>query len=238
MRKIRFVKGGIYHIFNRGVEKRNIFQDDADRWRFLQGLYLFNDDGNSTNILWRLENERGGLNFKTLKNFVEKESRERKPLVKIMADCLMSNHYHLILQEVEDNGVSTFMHKIGTGYTGYFNKKHGRVGGLFQGTFRAVPVKMDLYLQYLLVYLNVVNPGELVEPKLKERGVKNIDLVIKFATEYPWSTHQEYLKKRDSIIIDKGLLGDFFPTRAKYREFAKNILLAKKFETINHLSLE
>jgi putative transposase len=235
MRKIKFVKGGIYHIFNRGVEKRNIFQDDADKWRFLQGLYLFNDEKASASSLWKLENEKRELNFRTLKIFVEREREKREPLVKIMADCLMSNHYHLILEEIRENGISAFMHRIGTGYTGYFNKKHGRVGSLFQGTFKANKVNKDIYLQYLLIYLNVVNPGELVEPKLKERGVKNIDLIMKFAAGYPWSTHQEYLKKRNSIIVDKGLLGDFFPTRIKYREFAKEILRAKKFNEINHL---
>lgn len=238
MRKIKFVKGGIYHIFNRGVEKRNIFQNDADRWRFLQGLYLFNDEENSTNLLWKLENEKGRLNFRTLKDFIEREHKERKPLVRIMADCLMPNHYHLIVEEVKDNGISAFMHKIGTGYAGYFNKKHERVGSLFQGTFKASQVDKDLYLQYLLIYLNVVNPGELVEPELKERGVKDADMIIKFAAEYPWSTHQEYLGKRNSIIIDKGPLGDFFSAPIKYREFAKDILLTKKFNAVSHLFLE
>ena len=150
----------------------------------------------------------------------------------------MPNHYHLILEEIEENGISAFMHKIGTGYTGYFNKKHERVGSLFQGTFKAVPVNKDLYLQYLLIYLNVVNPGELVEPKLKENGIKNIDSIMKFAENYPWSTHQEYLGKRNSIIIDRGVLGNFFSEPMKYQEFAKDILLTKKFNVANHLFLE
>ncbi|MDP2909569.1 MAG: transposase [bacterium] len=238
MRKIKFTKGGIYHIFNRGVEKRNIFQDNADRWRFIQGLYLFNDKGNSANLLWKLENEKGGLNFRTLKYFMEREHKEWEPLVRIMADCLMPNHYHLILEEIRENGISNFMHKIRTGYTGYFNKKHERVGSLFQGTFKAIPVDKDLYLQYLLIYLNVVNPGELVEPKLKENAIKNIDSIIKFAENYPWSTHQEYLGKRNSIIIDRGVLGNFFSEPMKYQEFTKDILLTKKFNVASHFFLE
>lgn len=238
MRKIKFVKEGIYHIFNRGVEKRNIFQDDADRWRFLQGLYLFNDEKKSAGLLWEMKNVRGGLNFKTLKKFADKRREKREPLVRIMADCLMPNHYHLILEEIKENGISNFMHKIGTGYAGYFNKKYKRVGSLFQGTFKAIPANKDLYLQRLLIYLNVVNPGEFVEPKLKERGVKNIDMIMKFAAGYPWSTHQEYLKKRNSIIIDKGLLGNFFPTQIKYRQFARDILLTKRFNTTDYPFLE
>jgi len=238
MRIIKITKGGRYHIFNRGVEKRNIFQDDAYRWRFIQCLYLFNDKGNSANLLWKLENEKGGLNFRTLKDFMEREHKEWKLLVRIMADCLMPNHYHLILEEIEENGISAFMHKIGTGYTGYFNKKHERVGSLFQGTFKAVPVNKDLYLQYLLIYLNVVNPGELVEPKLKENGIKNIDSIMKFADYYRWGAHREYLGKRNSIIIDRGVLGNFFSEPMKYQEFAKDILLTKKFNVANHLFLE
>ena len=238
MRRIKFTKGGIYHIFNRGVEKRDIFQDDSDRWRFIQGLYLFNDKEVSTNLLWRLEHEKGELNFRTLRDFLGRNQQERKPLVRIMADCLMPNHYHLILEEIEENGISNFMHKLGTGYTGYFNKKRERVGSLFQGTFKAILVNKDLYLQYLLIYLNVINPGELIEPKLKEKGVNNVNAIMKFAENYPWSTHQEYLGDRNSVIVDKGVLGEFFPEPIKYQEFAEDVLSAKKFDAVSHLFLE
>lgn len=238
MRQVKFTKGGIYHVFNRGVEKRNIFQSDSDKWRFLQNLYLFNDKEISTNLLWRMEHKKGELNFRTIRDFLGKNQQERKPLVKIMADCLMPNHYHLILEEIEENGISKFMHKIGTGYASYFNKKYERVGGFFQGPFKAVLVDKDLYLQYLLVYLNVINPGELIEPKLKEKGINDVDAIMKFAENYLWSTHKEYLGKRDSVIIDKGELGIFFPEPIKYQEFARDVLLSKKFNVIAPLLLE
>lgn len=106
-----------------------------------------------------------------------------------MADCLMPNHYHLVLEELVDGGVTRFMHKLGTGYTMYFNKKYDRVGSLFQGTFKAVQVDTDEYLQNLLVYVNVVNPGELIEPNLKEKGVKDVEKIMPFAKLFPWSTH-------------------------------------------------
>jgi len=111
---------------------------------------------------------------------------------------------------------------------------------LFQGAFKAVLVDKDLYLQYLLVYLNVVNPAELIEPKLKERGINinDVDKIMKFVVGYPWSTHQEYLGKRNSIIIDKGILENMFANSSKYAEFAKDVLLTKKFNTINNFLLE
>lgn len=238
-RKIQFANNHIYHLFNRGVEKRTIFQDDNDRWRFLQGLCLFNDVESSAKVLWELENRREGANLRTIRKFLEQERRKREPLVRIMADCLMPNHYHLLVEQLVDEGISRFMQKLGTGYVKYFNQKHEkRVGGLFQGRFKAVLVEEELYLRHLLVYINAVNPAELVEPKLKEEGIKDVEKVSKFVDNYVWGTHPEYLQTRDSFIIDKGILGELFPDPKYYRNFVQDSLLEKKYHTIDHLSLE
>jgi len=240
MRKLQFTKDNIYHIYNRGVEKRDVFMNDNDRWRFLQGLFLFNDTKSSSNLLWELERENGRVNFKILKEYFSKNNNTpREPLIRILADCLMPNHYHLLVEPLQEGGITKFMHKLGTGYTMYFNKKYKRVGGLFQDTFKAVHVDEDNYLQHLLVYINVMNPGQLIEPNLKEEGVKDREKVMKFAEDYLWSTHKEYLQTRDSIIIDKGLLGNMFLNGQEYREFVYDILPEKsKFDDITHLILE
>ena len=236
MRKVQFAKGNIYHIYNRGVEKRDIFIDNKDRWRFLQGLFLFNDVKTSSSLLWEFERSNQGLNFKTIKAYFSNSENNRDPLIKIMGDCLMPNHYHLIVEELCDGGISKFMHKLGTGYTNYFNKRYNRVGGLFQGTFKAALVDNDSYLSYLIAYVNVINPGQLVEPNLKEEGIKNKEKVIEFANNYLWSTHKEYLQTRDSIIIDKGILGEIFPDGKRYEEFIESVLLRKsKFEGMSQL---
>lgn len=240
MRKIKFVKGNYYHIFNRGVEKRNIFNNDRDRWRFLQGMFLFNDKNSSFDILHEIERKnKGRINFYLLKEFIHNNQQtERMPLVRIIADCLMPNHYHFLIEEIKENGISQFMQKLGIGYTKYFNKKYRRVGGLFQGPFKAVAIKNDLYLQYLLIYINIVNPGQLIEPELKEKGALDIEKVMNFAKSCPWSTHQDHLGLRNSIIIDKGIFRDFFPNPEKYQEFARDILLSRKYNEINHLMFE
>mgnify|MGYP001583263844 CR=1 FL=1 len=240
MRKITFLPGNIYHIYNRGVEKRNVFINDNDRWRFLQGLFLFNDINTSSKLLWELERLHGAANFKTLKEyFSENKNKYREPLIRIMADCLMPNHYHLLIEELKEGGITKFMHKFGTGYTMYFNKKYDRVGSLFQGPFKAVPVEEETHLEYLLVYVNVINPGQLIESNLKEEGIKNKKEIMNFAKSYLWSTHKEYLQTRDSIIIDKGLLGEIFPDGKKYEEFVESVLSEmEKFNNISHLFLE
>src|SRR3989338_6967882 len=166
MRNVKFVPGSIYHIYNRGVDKRDIFMEEADKWRCLQGLCLFNDEKNSSNILWQIEKNRGEVNFKILKDYIVKEGK--KPLVRILAYGLMPNHYHLLVEELQGGGISKFMHKFGLGYARYFNNKYKRSGSLFEGRFKAVSVENEIYLQYLLVYINVINPGQLIESKLKE----------------------------------------------------------------------
>ena len=236
MRKIQFSKGHIYHLYNRGVEKRDIFGDDNDRWRFLQGLYLFNDVEASTNILWQAERNFGRATFKTIKNF--SKTYKRKPLVRLMADCLMPNHYHLLVEEIVDGGISRFMHKLGTGYTNYFNEKRKRVGPLFQGRFKAVMIESQEQLEYLLVYINVINPGQLLEPSLKEGGIKNVKKIMRFADDYPWGTHQEYSGKRSSFIIEKGLAGEIFPNSKQYRDFVFAVLEGKRSIDNDNLFLE
>lgn len=239
MRDVKFEEDVIYHVFNRGVDKRDIFNSESDMWRFLQGMFLFNDKNSSFGIIRNIERENNGkLNFILLKEFVVKNKNDRKPLVRIMADCLMPNHFHLIIQEIEKGGISKFMHKLSTGYTKYFNKKYGRDGSLFQSSFKVVPVKNDLYLQYLLIYVNIINPGQIIEPKLKEKGAENIEKILNFAKKYSFCTNPDYLGERESIIIDKGILGYIFNDSQKYEEFARDTLLSKKCDLVFNLFLE
>ncbi|KKU75522.1 MAG: hypothetical protein UY78_C0005G0011 [Parcubacteria group bacterium GW2011_GWA1_53_13] len=227
MARTKFEQGKIYHIFNRGVEKRNIFLSDGDRWRFLQGLYLFNDEAGSLNLLYRLEQQKGKMHFGILRDYLRKAGIERKPLVRIMADCLKPNHFHLLVEEIQKNGISRFMQKLGVGYTKFFNKKYERVGPLFQGVFKAVEIKKDEQLHYIIAYINVINPGQELEPELKT-AAKDPEEIMRFIEHYPWSTHLEYLGKRDSIITDMGIAAKIFPTPKSYLGFVRDIVRGKK----------
>ncbi|RLC35029.1 MAG: hypothetical protein DRZ76_01270 [Candidatus Nealsonbacteria bacterium] len=239
-RRIKFIPGKIYHIYNRGVAKCSICNSEADFWRFLQGLCLFNDKSSVSNILWQLERNRGRLTLNVLKNYIIAGGKDRKPLVRILAYCVMPNHFHLLVEELEEGGITKFMHKFGGGYAGYFNKKHNRVGGLFQGRYQAVPVDSEKQLLYLLVYINVINPGQLIEPKLKEEGIKDMQKVLHRAEEYLFGTHQEYLGKRGSLIIDKARLTEMLGLESpeKYRELVEDVLKNKKYTEIGYLLLE
>lgn len=237
-RKFPFIVGKIYHIFNRGVAKCPICNKDADYWRFLQGLCLFNDEKSVTNILWQLERNRDRLTLNVLKDYLVSQGSERKPLVRIMAYCVMGNHYHLLVEEIQEGGITKFMHKLGLGYARYFNNKYERVGSLFQDKFKNILVDEEKYLLYLLVYINVLNPADLIEPGWREEGIKDIEAVLKFAADYFWGTHQEYIGKRRSLIIEKGILGELLPTPEAYLDLVKAVLNEKSYQEIFHLALE
>lgn len=204
----------------------------------MQGLCLFNDVKSATNILWQMERNRGRLTLNVLKDYIIAQGIERKPLVRIIAYCIMRNHYHLLIEEIQESGITKFMHKLGLGYARYFNNKYERVGSLFQDKFKSVLVDNETYLLYLLVYINVLNPAGLIVPNWKEGGIKDIEAVLEFAANYPWSTHQEYIGKRRSLIIEKGILGEILPTPQAYLDLAGAVLSEKKYEEITHLTFE
>ncbi len=226
--------GAYYHVYNRGVDKRSIFNEETDKWRFLQAMTLFNHEEPRSEVLWELENRQEGANMRTLKNYLD--DREDEPLVKIMADCLMNNHYHLLLKEISEDGISRYMHKLGTGYTMYFNKKYDRSGSLFQGRYKSAKIENNRYFKYLLVYINVINPAQLKGIKIKSE--EDIGRALNAAAEYDWSTHKEFLNKRDSFVIDKGVFDYLFESPEEYREFARMALEEKKHGEIEELILE
>ncbi len=225
MNRKQFAVGDFIHIFNRGVDKRNIFMNDYDRWRFLLGLFAFNDENSTFNALWQTNRIYGKTTFNTVKKFLK--NKERNLLVNILAYCLMPNHFHLILEEIKPGGVSKFMQKFTTGYSMYFNKKYERKGALFEGVFKSVVSESQEQLEYLLFYVNIINPAQILEPNLKESGLIDFNKALNFTNKYDWCTNKEYLKERESVIINKGVLGEIFDDVEKYKEYSKMILNGK-----------
>ena len=189
MRKEIFVEDEYYHIYNRGVDKRIVFIDDRDRLRFLNTIYILN---NFLNIPYRFDI----YGLKPLEDLVS-----QKPLVRVLAGCLMPNHFHLFLSQLQDKGISKLLHKIGVSYSMYFNKRHERNGGLFERSFKAKLVDRDEYATYLTHYIHL-NPMELFQTR---SGTKKDD-IIKMVKSYPWSSLPDYLgqKSKFTLLLDHG----------------------------------
>ena len=161
-RNIQFSPGEYYHVYNRGAHKEPIFFDHADYYRFLALLYLINGS------------ERVCLADRTHHDTYDRFfSMPRTGLkVDIGAYCLMPNHFHLLVREKDPIGLSSFMHRISTAYTMYFNRRYSHSGALFQGTFKAKYIPDDAYLRQLFGYIHL-NPVELYQADWKENGVNN-----------------------------------------------------------------
>ena len=143
MRKHQFVVGEYYHINNRGTEKRDIFVDPKDLFRFWESLFDFN----------QTEPIGSMYEFSFQKKSGE-ASKKRKPLVKFVAYCLNPNHFHFLLTPLQERGAEKFMQKLGNGYTKYFNNRYKRSGVLFQGKFKSKHVNSNEYLLHLSAYIN------------------------------------------------------------------------------------
>lgn len=137
----------IMHVYNRGVDKRQVFMDRLDAWRFVRALHLFNSTKHAE--FYKILNEEGELRKNRIKQWEGADS----PLVNIHAYCLCINHFHLVLEEVEPDGISLFMKKLG-GYTNYFNTRHDRTGNLFSGTYKRRDIDNEEDLFHVSAYVH------------------------------------------------------------------------------------
>ncbi len=201
MRNLKFANKEYYHIYNRGTDKRDIFMDKEDIWRFLEYLEVLN----SVNIIGSIY----ALSFKKSKNIKLRSSAPK--LVNIVAYCLNQNHFHFILEQVEENGISKFMHRLSTGYTNYFNEKNERSGSLFQGTYKAKHIFSNEYLLHLGVYINLNNK---VHEGMNKDWMKDL----------PFSSFSEYINIRTKGVCKKDIIIKQFKNSNDFSRYCFEIL--------------
>src|SRR3972149_7207315 len=208
----------IYHVLNRGVDKRIIFEDKQDYFRFIHDLYEFNDQ------------ERVETTFRDFRDYgadgkIAKINRgARKLLVDILAFCLMPNHYHLMLSPRIENGISIFMQKLNMGYAKYFNQKNKRVGVLFQGPYKKIPVTNETHFLHLPFYIHF-NPLDLSFPEWRENKISNPEGALNFLKPYRWSSHLDYLGiKNFPSILNMKLLKEILGNEQDYQKLIENYI--------------
>lgn len=149
----QYVKNGYYHLYNRGVEKRKIFQDEQDFAVFLSYLkeYLLPKDQKKLNEKLSSPNISPKERDKVLKSLRMNNFAEE---ITLLAYCLMPNHFHLFLKQKNAESIDRFMQSLATRYTAYFNKKYKRVGSLYQGVYKAVLVTSEKQFLHLSRYIH------------------------------------------------------------------------------------
>jgi len=137
----------------------------------------------------------------------------------------MPNHFHLILKQLVEKGISKFMQKLGTGYANYFNEKQERTGALFEGRFKSILIEDHGYLKHLSRYIHL-NCIDLIEPNWKENGIEDWEAANEFLNNYKWSSYLDYIgKKNVPSVINTSLLLDYFrKNKEEYRRFTVSYL--------------
>ncbi len=201
-----YVQDGFYHIYNRGVEKRIIFEDEQDYKVLLKYIkeILSPVDEKSLNTIFSLRGQSYKAEKKPLKNYCTE--------IDLVAYCLMPNHFHFLIKQKNKASIEGFMRALMTRYSMYFNKKYDRVGSLFQGRYKAVLTNDESYLLHLSRYIHL-NPSEYTT-----------DL------ENAYSSYVEYLGKRKTLWVKpKEILSFFnrnnsidFKKTSSYKDFTEN----------------
>jgi len=217
----------LYHVLNRGVDKRKIFLDKQDYYRFIHDLFEFNTNGRVNNVYHQFHKN----------NDIASRYFERKLLVNIHFFCLMPNHYHLLLSPTENNSnndkredrernpkISEFMKKVNIGYAKYFNQKYKRTGALFEGRYKSIPILGDPHFSHIQYYIHF-NPLDLIMPEWRKRKIENFEKAINFLRKYRWSSHLDYLgEKNFSSVTQRDFFLDFFGGTKKYEKSITNWL--------------
>ncbi|MFA5997699.1 MAG: transposase [Candidatus Paceibacterota bacterium] len=206
LRKTAFVEGEYYHIYNRGVDKRNIFSDEFDVQRFFQSMEEFN-------VVEPIGSIFENSFIKDVEDSQLGSSTPKLRLVNFIAYCLNQNHYHFILEQVSDKGTEKFMHRLGTGYTNYFNKNNKRSGSLFQGRFKAVHIDSNEQLLHVSAYVNL-------NDKVHQLGSSTPKLM---KSRSSWG---EYIGVgQASNFCEKDIILDQFRSSKEYQKFAESSLV-------------
>lgn len=234
MRVDPFSIGSVIHVTKRGTRGTNIVRDLSDKHRFVKSLFLLNDTNIGSN--WYRETAELPL--------FERPPRWslREPLVHILAWTLLSNHFHLLLQEIREGGTAKFMQRLGGSMSMCFNLKYKEKGSIFQSAYHARIVEEDAHMNYLAFYILVKNvlemyPGGLVAARA------NFDDAWKWARTYPFSSLPGIISGENVPIVTdpEGLLTGIIGRGNTFKGEARELLIAhmvSKGEDFKDIMLE
>jgi putative transposase len=216
MRNHTFATAEYYHVYNRGVEKRLIFQDALDKNRFQYLLFICNT---SEHI-----EVRNFFNNKKMSSKTDIYSYQKKDrLVDIGAYVLMPNHFHILIKEVTSGGISKFMQKVQTGYTMYFNQRNNRTGGLFQGTLKSQHVDSDVYLKYLFCYIHL-NPLKLKDPlwATNKQLIENQYTILQTNSFSSYLDYTTNTQRSEKVILSPESYPKYFLSYFEHKNYIKD----------------
>lgn len=203
-RKVPLVTNCIYHVFNRGIAKGVTFSMDSEYRRAIATLsyYCYSEKPYSLSRLYRFDLER--------RNEILDSMSMTSKSVQVICYCLMPNHFHLLLKQNTDGGISTYLSNFQNSYTRYFNTIHGRDGPIFLNQFKAVEIESESQLVHVSRYIHL-NPYvvSLVESLDNLPG-------------YPWSSLKSYLEGGVNHFVENEIVMSLFKNHLSYKKFVED----------------
>ena len=207
----QYLQNGYYHLYNRGVEKRIIFQDAQDYSVFLSYLKEYLLSKNEKELHERLSDETISskekdkiLKLLRLNNFSEE--------ISLLAYCLMPNHFHFFVKQKNPNSIDKFINSLCTRYSMYFNTKYKRVGSLYQGVYKAVLITNEAQFLHVSRYIHrqaikIDKPSSYEEylGLRKTEWVKPEEILSYFSKSNPSLSYENFVKQEDDYEILKNL---------------------------------
>lgn len=216
------VTGEIYHVFNRSVAGFPIFQTKTDYQRLLEliNFYRYKNPAIRFSHFKKLPFDQRAI-FQN--NLITLYS----PQVEILAYCVMPNHFHFLLKQVEENGISRFIRILQNSYAKYFNTKNDRNGGLFQAMFKCLRIEDDEQLLHVARYIHLNPATAYLVHKIED------------LQNYPWDSFGEYVKTEVHPFLDKSFLLSFFQSTTDFKSFTfDQVDYQRKLQGIKHLLFE
>lgn len=220
-RKIPLINNQIYHIYNRGINKKPIFLDIRDYKRAIEIIKFYRYTKPSLKYSKYLS-----LSLDKRDDFL-KELKKHSPNVTLHGFCFMPNHFHFLLEQIIDNGISTFMSNFQNSYTRYFNTKRNGIGPLLQGQFKAVYIEDDNQLLHVHRYIHLNPYSSFIVKKISDLKT------------YPWSSFPEYSGESNAKICNTEKIVSNFKNNEAYTSFIFNQAdYQRELNKIKHLVLE
>ncbi|PIU36320.1 hypothetical protein COT03_00200 [Candidatus Shapirobacteria bacterium CG07_land_8_20_14_0_80_39_18] len=221
-RKTILATGEIYHVFNRGISSQPTFFDNRDYQRFLNAFIFYQNREPPMKLSLFLTSS-----YENREKFIQESLAKSDFLVDNISYCLMPTHFHFLLKQLEDGGISRFISNLTNSYTRFLNTKQKRVGPFFQGRFKAVRIETNEQLLHVSRYIHL-NP-------FASFLVKNIEDL----NSYIYSSFPEYLGKVKRELCQKDMVLGQYKTKELYYKFVLDQAgYQRELELIKHLILE
>lgn len=201
-RNVVLANGQYYHVFNRSINKESIFFTMRDCTRAFETLYYYQFVSPPIKLSYYLSS---GIEKRN--EIITLLNNQSNKLIEVTSFCLMPNHFHLLLKQVAENGISKFLAQFQNSFTRYFNTFHQRDGHLFQGQFKAVRIEDDDQLLHVNRYIHL-NP-------YTSFVVKSFDEL----ENYRYSSLHEYLQKPLNRLTKENEIISHFSSIEQYKNF-------------------